>query len=91
MCFALMTKGGNTVEIQVAYIRGFEKRAQYYATKAYISQMKKGDIYQNLKEIIFLAIINFVMFKESPDYKSDHVILDRKFYEIISRISRFVL
>src|SRR5271170_3706178 len=29
------------VEMQVATEKGFEKRAQYYASKAYISQMQK--------------------------------------------------
>jgi predicted transposase/invertase (TIGR01784 family) len=65
------------VEMQVANTRGFEKRAQYYAAKAYASQMNSGDPYHQLKEIIFLAITDFVMFPEKKDYKSDHVILDK--------------
>jgi predicted transposase/invertase (TIGR01784 family) len=64
------------VEMQVANTKGFEKRAQYYAAKAYVNQMKEGDKYHNLKEIIFLAITNFVMFSDIEAYKSDHVILD---------------
>ena len=66
------------VEMQVAKTRGFEKRAQYYAAKAYISQMNKGEDYENLKEVIFLAIADFVMFPQHTAYKSDHVILDRE-------------
>lgn len=70
------------VEMQVAKSKGFEKRAQYYAAKAYISQMDKGDTkYYNLKEVIFLAIADFVMFPEKTEYKSDHVILDKATYE----------
>ena len=65
------------VEMQVASHKGFEKRAQYYAAKAYVSQMDKGGKYENLKEVIFLAIANFTMFPQKESYKSDHVILDR--------------
>lgn len=66
------------VEMQVAKTRGFEKRAQYYAAKAYISQMRVKEEYYNLKEVIFLAIADFVMFPEKSAYKSDHVILDKE-------------
>src|SRR5580698_4202510 len=38
------------VEMQVAKEKGFEKRAQYYAAKAYISQANAGGEYHNLKE-----------------------------------------
>lgn len=68
------------VEMQVAKGQGFEKRAQYYASKAYSRQMMEKDRYINLKEIIFVAITNFVMFPDKVDYKSNHVILDKKTY-----------
>jgi len=64
------------VEMQVAKERGFEKRAQYYAAKAYTSQMNTGGQYHNLKEVIFLAISNFVIFPNKTAYKSDHIIFD---------------
>jgi len=70
------------VEMQVAKSKGFEKRAQYYAAKAYIAQMDKGDQrYYNLKEVIFLAIADFIMFPDKENYKSDHVILDKDTYQ----------
>ena len=70
------------VEMQVANQKGFEKRAQYYAAKAYISQINKGDkLYSNLKEVIFLAIVDFKMFPDKQEYKSDHVILDQQTHE----------
>src|SRR5260221_11234770 len=69
------------VEMQVAKQRGFEKRAQYYASKVYISQAHVGGEYQNLKEVIFLAISDFVMFPKKEAFKSDHVILDKKRYQ----------
>ena len=69
------------VEMQVAKERGFEKRAQYYAAKAYISQVHIGDEYHDLKEVIFLAITDFVMFPNKKKFKSDHVILDHETHE----------
>lgn len=63
--------------MQVAKEKGFEKRAQYYASQAYISQTSVGGTYHDLKEVIFLAISDFVMFPQKKGFKSDHVILDR--------------
>jgi predicted transposase/invertase (TIGR01784 family) len=68
------------VEMQVARAKGFEKRAQYYAAKAYSRQMLQGDQYSQLKEIIFLAITDFVMFPDKTEYKSNHIILDKATY-----------
>ena len=65
------------VEMQVAKTRGFEKRAQYYAAKAYTNQLNQSEDYHKLKEVIFLAITDFVMFKDKKEYKSDHVVLDK--------------
>ncbi|MEM6338673.1 MAG: Rpn family recombination-promoting nuclease/putative transposase [Pseudomonadota bacterium] len=73
------------VEMQVAPTKGFEKRAQYYAAKAYSRQLNSGSgedgRYENLKEVIFIAIANCTIFKDKTEYKSDHVILDKNSYE----------
>uniref|UniRef100_UPI0038783FF4 Rpn family recombination-promoting nuclease/putative transposase n=1 Tax=Wolbachia endosymbiont of Drosophila pseudotakahashii TaxID=375919 RepID=UPI0038783FF4 len=61
--------------------KGFEKRAQYYAAKAYIKQANKGEEYHNLKEVIFIAIADFILFPNKQAYKSDHVTLDKITYE----------
>ena len=76
-------KNGNTyiVQMKVAKEKGFEKRAQCYASKAYISQVRIGGEYQDLKEVIFLAISDFIIFPNKNEYKSDHVILDRESHE----------
>ena len=73
------------VEMQVAPTKGFEKRAQYYAAKAYSRQLNSGSgedgRYENLKEVIFIAIADCTIFKDKVEYKSDHVILDKNSYE----------
>lgn len=72
-------ESGNTyiVEMQVAHEKGFIKRAQYYASKAYVSQANASEKFHDLQEVIFLAISNFTMFPDKKAYKSDHVVLDK--------------
>lgn len=69
------------VEMQVAKIEGFEKRAQYYAAKTYCTHFNVGHEYIDLKRVIFLAITSYVVFPEKAHYKSDHVILDTRTHE----------
>ncbi|WP_375326860.1 Rpn family recombination-promoting nuclease/putative transposase [Candidatus Tisiphia endosymbiont of Nemotelus uliginosus] len=75
------------VEMQVSKHPGFEKRAQYYAAKAYSKQVLKEDenhkklaVYAKLKEVIFLAIADFVMFSDRKHWKSEHRILETETY-----------
>lgn len=72
------------VEMQVSPQQGFEKRAQYYAAKAYSSQLNKGkeegSRYIDLKAIIFIAISDSIIFPDKVFYKSDHIILDKHNY-----------
>jgi len=64
------------IEMQNAKEKGFEKRAIYYASKTYATQMDKGGKYADLKEVIFVAITNFIMFPEKDNYISTHNIRD---------------
>ncbi|WP_341812161.1 Rpn family recombination-promoting nuclease/putative transposase [Wolbachia endosymbiont (group A) of Conops quadrifasciatus] len=85
------------VEMQVAKTKGFEKRAQYYAAKAYSRQADKGDQYHNLKEIIFIAIADCILFQDKSEYKSKHTIRDedtnehdlKDFYFIFIELPKF--
>ena len=69
------------IEMQVTKTRGFEKRAQYYASQVYGNQANIGDKYHELKEIIFIAIADCIIFPNKSHYKSDHVILDKATHE----------
>ncbi|WP_353288212.1 Rpn family recombination-promoting nuclease/putative transposase [Wolbachia endosymbiont (group B) of Agriphila inquinatella] len=85
------------VEMQVAKTKGFEKRAQYYAAKAYSRQADKGDQYHELKEIIFIAIADCILFPDKSEYKSKHTIRDedtnehdlKDFYFIFIELPKF--
>ncbi|WP_254229503.1 Rpn family recombination-promoting nuclease/putative transposase [Wolbachia pipientis] len=85
------------IEMQVAKTKGFEKRAQYYAAKAYSRQADKGDQYHDLKEIIFIAIADCILFPDKAEYKSKHTIRDedtnehdlKDFYFVFIELPKF--
>ncbi len=60
------------VEMQIESTPSFDKRVQYYTAKRYSSQIKRGDDYPKLNQVIFVGILNFVFFEESKDYISQH-------------------
>ena len=69
------------IEMQVARTSGFKERALYYASKAYISQMVKGGQYEHLKEVIFIAIIDYELFPNKTHYHSSHALCDQVTHE----------
>jgi len=69
------------VEMQIIKQKGFEKRAQFYASRVYGSQMNEGDEYDNLKDVIFLAITNAPIFNNKDKCKSKHITLDEETHE----------
>ncbi|MBF0226537.1 MAG: Rpn family recombination-promoting nuclease/putative transposase [Desulfobacterales bacterium] len=68
------------VEMQVEKEDYFPKRALYYTSKAYVSQIEKAVDYPQLNQIFFIGILNFKIF-ETKDYISSHLILDSKTYK----------
>ncbi|GFY65441.1 uncharacterized protein TNIN_40021 [Trichonephila inaurata madagascariensis] len=63
------------VEMQLARDKGFEKRAQLYAAKAYSRQ--SGN-YIDFKKVFFIAISNSILFPTEVEYISTHNIRDIK-------------
>ena len=55
------------IEMQVAKVKGFEKRAQYYAAKTYCTHFKAGKDYVELTRVVFLAITSYIVFPEKKD------------------------
>jgi len=75
------------VEMQINSHKGFEKRAQFYAARAYSRQILTEDedhkemaVYAKLQGVIFIAVSNFIMFPDKNEWKSTHRILDTKTY-----------
>ncbi|MBF0344196.1 MAG: Rpn family recombination-promoting nuclease/putative transposase [Nitrospirae bacterium] len=63
------------VEIQIQKKVGFEKRVLYYTSKAYVSQLDKGDDYPKLNQVIYIGIVDFDIFRGN-DYLTRHLILN---------------
>ncbi len=61
------------IEMQVADKGNFDKRIQYYSSKAYNAQIVKGEDYHLLKPTIFIGILNF-NFLASKTYLTKHII-----------------
>ena len=64
------------IEMQVISDKEYLKRAQYYASRAYINQRTKDVHYKNLKEVIFIAICQKSILYNHEDYISYHQILE---------------
>ncbi|MDQ6975467.1 MAG: Rpn family recombination-promoting nuclease/putative transposase, partial [Mariprofundaceae bacterium] len=63
--------------MQVEGASGFHKRIIYYSSKAYVTELPKGDLYHKLKPVIFLGILNFTLF-DNEHYISRHLILNKE-------------
>ncbi|OWY24382.1 transposase [Sphingobacteriales bacterium UPWRP_1] len=68
------------VEMQVADVDGFDKRVQYYTCRDYSMQINRGEQYPLLKPTYFIGILDFNFF-DSPEYLSNHIILNGETYE----------
>lgn len=56
------------VEMQVLKVEGFEKRIVYNASKAYVSQLRHGEDYPALCDVVGVTLCNFVVWPEThPD------------------------
>jgi len=65
------------IEMQVKDQPFFDKRALYYTAKAYTGQIKRGENFPLLNQVIFIGILNFNSF-EGVDYLTQHLILNKE-------------
>jgi predicted transposase/invertase (TIGR01784 family) len=64
------------IEMQIKDTTFFDKRAMYYTSKAYTGQIKKGEDYPKLNQVIFIGILDFNSF-DGDNYLTRHLILNR--------------
>ena len=55
------------IEMQVQVPQNWDKRALYYASKLYTSQLKEGHVYKKLNKTISISILNNNCFKDNDD------------------------
>ena len=65
------------VEMQKKDLGDFTKRSLYYTSKAYISQLPKGNDYTALKKVYFIGILNFKIF-DNENFISRHLIINQE-------------
>lgn len=65
------------IEMQKKDLSNFDKRSLYYTSKAYVSQIEKGEEIINLKKVYYIAILNFNMF-DNINYISRHLIINQE-------------
>jgi len=68
------------VEMQIENTAALEKRFTYYVSKAYVSQIERGEDYPKLNQVIFIGVLDFALF-EGEDYLTRHLILNTKTHE----------
>lgn len=66
------------VEVQVARVDEFDKRIVFYGAKTYAMQLGATQSYRILAPVVAISVLDFVYFKDKPDYKSIHLLLDKK-------------
>ncbi len=79
------------VEMQVFHTQAFEKRVHHYAARAYSDQLARGADYPKLNQVIFIGIVDFVLFPSEPRYQTRHLILEEKSGEHHFKDLEFVL
>ena len=66
------------IEMQSRAVKDFTKRSQYYASHSYVSQGFSGKKFGELKPVVFLAILDHILFPEDEHVISCHHTLDIK-------------
>src|SRR5262245_18002561 len=61
------------VVMQVLKVEGFEKRVVYYASKAYVMQLRAAEEYPALCDVVGVTICNFNLWPEQGDAGSHKV------------------
>src|SRR6185436_4560027 len=55
------------VEMQVLNVEGFEKRVVYNTSKAYVTQLRAGEDYPGLDDVVGVTICDFLLWPSPPD------------------------
>ncbi len=57
------------VEMQVLQVEGFEKRVVYNVAKAYVNQIRQGDTFPALNDVVGITICDFELWPDEGDRK----------------------
>jgi predicted transposase/invertase (TIGR01784 family) len=65
------------LEIQSCGHRDFANRSLYYWSRIYSSQIKEGQNYEELKPVISINLLNFILFKENEKFHNIFTLKER--------------
>lgn len=68
------------IELQIKNEKNMEKRTLYYGAKTLSKEVKRGEEYNEIKQVIMINILNYEMF-EYEEYVSETVIVSEKHRE----------
>ena len=69
------------IQIEFGYVAGMKKRYTDYTSQAYNSQLKRELGYPKHNQIIFLGLLDFVLFEHTDDYLSRYHVFGRDVHE----------
>ncbi len=71
------TKGRRFIlEMQVSKTDCFMQRSQFYASRAYVQQLRVGASYGDLEKVIFLGILDFIEFPDIDRFHTKHIVIE---------------
>ena len=78
------------VEVQLLDEGNFFERVMYYAACSLVDQLSKGDDYDQLRPVVFVSILRYVLFPDRPDtWRSVHQILDMEDHRCYNDLFEF--
>lgn len=72
------------VEIQLQNKGDYKDRAVYYWSKLYSDQLKRGELYKELKRTITINILDFNLFTDSNSPYSSFSLLENNRHELLT-------
>ncbi len=69
------------------------QRTQFYASKAYVQQLRVGVSYGDLEKVVFLGILDFIEFPDIDRCHTKHIVVESKWsflYIIVYHASRLL-
>lgn len=64
------------IEVQARSQKDFGQRGQYYASRVLASQLNVNDAYDKLTPVIFVGVLDFILFERHDRYISHHAFTD---------------
>jgi predicted transposase/invertase (TIGR01784 family) len=74
----LQDKSYIQIEMQYGKYKNFEQRILFYFSRVYTRQIKKGGFFSDLKPVIVINILNFLLFRDTKEFYSKLIISDAK-------------